>query len=845
MGALIIAEKPSLGRAIADAIPGPATGRGPIYKGEYVITWLFGHVLTLMEPEDYDPRYKKWDLNDLPIYFDNWGHKVSKDKQAKLEELKKLFADADCVIHAGDPDDEGQYLVDEVIRWFNYRGPVKRMETANMVQEALEKALRNLTDNGPREKDGWAAHARAISDLVVGVNLSRYFTMTNNSGLITVGRVQTPTLGLVVNRDLLIENHQKIPYYTVGGNILIDGKTIRYDIQLEKDDPRTDNGKIQNRAEAEAICKELRGKKLSGITISHKNSKEQPPLPFDLVSLQTYCGKKFQYDPQQVMDYTQALREQFKCITYNRSECRYLSSEEYNQSPSVVGQVVQNIGFTPRLLDLSIRSKAFDDKKIEGQGHYAIIPTCVSVTKEQIAAKNKAYLDVYLAICKYYLAQFLPPAVKDKTELRKELKGIGELNSFSTVIVEPGYRTIFSELEPEEPTLLSQLASGVYDGEILTAEVTERTTNPPTRYTKSSLNEDMTKISKYCTDPQVRELLLQKDKDKDENGSIGTPATRASIIDGLVKRGYLEEDSKKRLVSTQKGRELCRILPQELTQPNMTAYWWLVQEQIKAGEVDYTALPLSVLDSVKNIMSQQYDRMDVSDTGSGSASKKSSSVQKERKIIGICPRCGNAIIEGKKGFGCSNFKNGCTFTIWKTRKSGIFKDIRITGDMAKSLLAGEILMSDKLYSSNKKANFTGKFKLTDRGPKTEENEGGVVLELVIEDYNREDRVPVGTCPRCKKPVYETASGYACSGKDDGCKFVIWKSRKSGPFQKMVIGPNMARHLLGGGIVTTSSLFSSTKNKKYKGSFYLADKGSDYGADFQFMKAGKYAVCFKE
>ena len=695
---LVIAEKPSLGRAIADALPGTSSGKDPIVKGDYTITWLYGHILTLKEPQDYDEKYASWTLDDLPIYFDNWAQKPIDTAKEKLKQIGHLLEDAESVIHAGDPDDEGQYLVDEVLKWFKYKGPVYRLDTGNTTIPAMQKALRSMKNNAEFVKNGEAAYARSVADLIVGVNMTRFFTKQNGGNLLSVGRVQTPTLGLVVNRDYLIENHISQKYFVINGIMHIDDKDVPITVRIPKDDPRLEDGHLLNRDEAQKIVDAINGKTFDNVKIEKKEELEYPPLPFNLVKLQTYCGNKFGYDPKTVLDITQDLREKYKAITYNRSDCQYLSMDHFREAPKTTDTVCQNIGYRPKLLNTSIKSKAFNDALITA--HFAIIPSDISV---DISKFTKGEKDVYLAICKYYLAQFLPPAKKLKTTLRRDVNGVGTISGVSTVILEPGYRSIFSEAKKDDVSALSDIPAGIYTGTVSQASIEEKETKPPARYTKTSLNEDMTRISKYVDDPEIKRLLLAKDEGKEgENGSIGTSATRAAIIENLIKRGYLEVTGKK-LISTKLGREFYGILPDELKKADMTAKWWVMQESIKRSECDTKALPESVLETCRNVINTKHEKV-ASATG-----------RFARKEVGTCPRCGKPVIEGKVGFGCSGYKEGCKFVIWKKQKSGLFKNVTISEAMAKKLLSGGKVHSKKLYSPTKDKNFEADFKLADKG----------------------------------------------------------------------------------------------------------------------------------
>lgn len=694
---LVIAEKPVLGKAIADALPGTAAMKnGCIYKGDYIVTWVFGHMLSLKEPEDYDIGYKSWNINSLPIFFKDWQVKIGKDgnlnkgqisKSQRVNQIGNLLKQADEVIHAGDPDDEGQLLIDELLRWFNYKGIVKRLDTANTTLVAMKKALSHMTDNKPHEPYGWSAYARSVADLMVGINMSRLFSCKNQT-LLTIGRVQTPTLGLVVNRDLAIEGHHKQKYYTIACDINFNNDTVQADFIPSKTDSNLVDGHILSKEYTEQICNRLKGQILKNINITKKIVYEAPPLPFNLVKLQTYCSGKFGYSPQQVLDITQSLRENHKAITYNRSDCQYLSEEHYKEAPVTMKAVIMNIRYKPKSLDMNLKSKCFDSSKISA--HFAIIPTNQKVNLDKLSEAEK---NVYLAICKYYIAQFMPKAKKEQTNLSIELGNGEAIKAVSTVIIEQGYRSIFNEAEKDKASNLSKIPEGIYSGKITDTDIAEKETKPPSRYTKASLNEDMTCISKYVKDPKIKQLLLSKDEGKEgERGSIGTSATRSGIIESLVKRGFLREDGKK-VISTALGRELYRILPDEIKKADMTAEWWSIQEEIQNGTVNYNKLIDSVYDTIKHIVAN-VDNYPVVNSSIIAIKKKGGAV------IGKCPRCGGDIVETKTGFCCSNWKEptNCKFNIWKKSKSPLFAKTTFTAATVKKLLSGQSVKMKKLVS---------------------------------------------------------------------------------------------------------------------------------------------------
>ena len=848
---LIIAEKPMLARAIAAAIDGKAEQKnGYILKGDYTIVSAFGHLLTLKDPEDYDPRFARWELSALPIFFENWGKKPGEGKQERLDLIGALLKDAEYVIHAGDPDDEGQYLIDEILDWFGYKGEVKRLSTGDTTEGALKKALENMKNNSEFRNSGWSSHARAVADIMTGYNFSRYFTLKNpHIKMLTVGRVQTPTLGLVVNRDMAIENHTKQFYYTVKADIDIDGKTVTATFEPPKDDPNLEDGKITDRAYAEEIADNLKDKDLEGIRVSEKELTEQPPLPFNLVKLQTYASNKFGYDPSQTLEITQSLRDKHNAITYNRSDCQYLSEEQFKEAPDTVAQVMKNLAndpagavFAKMPIDTSIHSKAFDDKNITA--HTAIIPQRRALDLKKLTEEER---NVYLAIVKYYMAQFLPPAKKRRTSLEAKTED-GTLKAASTEVTFPGYMQLIrpeKNDDEESQNDLSRIAPGEYSGHCSNAHVEEKETKAPPRYTKASLNEDMTRIAKYVTDPKAKALLLSKDKDKKgENGSIGTSATRSGIIDTLEERGYIECKGKQ-IQSTQLGRELYRILPEELKKPDMTGLWWAVQEEIKDGEAPWTALTDSVLEMIRKVIKTDYPKVD--------AFHIPESMRRGRLILGSCPRCGSDIVEGKNGFGCMGFKDGCKFVVWKTAQHGMMSRTEVTPDMVHTLLASEWIPEErkgedgelrptgrmrtketvlvkKLYSEKNKKDYAGRIYLTDEGRGSPYGAG-----FGIESVVHEAPVPLGKCPRCGGDVVEGRDGYGCSNYKNGCKFIIWKKQKQKMLSKIEFTKTDAKRFLAGKPTKKNHLLDRRGNE-FKADLIMEETPDNpYGPVFRVLE----------
>lgn len=646
MKSLIIAEKPELAKSIVNAIDGKLNKNdGYFEKGNYVVTWAYGHILRLKAPEEYDEENKNWDMKQLPIYFKNWG-KIPIDKTRKqFNVIKKLINECDEIINAGDIDEEGQLLIDEIIEYCKFKGTVKRIQTSAFNEDYLKKALKNLEPNSKYETWGKSANARAIADYMVGINLSRYFSISNGTTL-SVGRVQTPTLGLVVNRDLAIENHIKEKYYDGYVDININGNIIKAKLENK------DNIVYKNQNELKQILDKFINKNVK-VNITKQIKNENAPLPFNLTKLQSHISKKYKIKPNETLKITQDLREKYHAITYNRSDSQYLNEEHYKEAPGVIKKVLNNIDLK---LDLDYsnlpHSKCFDNSKVTA--HHGIIPTSVDIDLSKMNDKEQK---IYKEICMYYLIQFIRPIKKEITYLETDEQNGYKFKASSTKILDEGFnKYLYKTNNENQESVLSKISEGLYTGTINKSDIKEIETKPLARYTQASLIEDMTRISKYVDDPEIKEILKRKDKDKEgENGSIGTSATRASIIQNLIKRGYIKEE-KDKVISTELGREYYNILPDEWKKADLTAKWWIIQEEIRDGKADQNKLLDSILLDIKKVIA----------TKDVSKFKLKKNYKNEKTIVGHCPLCGKDIIESNKSFYCSGFKEGCKFSVWKT-----------------------------------------------------------------------------------------------------------------------------------------------------------------------------------
>ena len=700
---LIIAEKKELAEAIVAAIPGDKKYNGnSITVGDYITCWIYGHILTHKEPEEVDPSLKKWTLESLPIYFPKWDKKPLPNKIELFNSVKELMHSNQVkeIIHAGDADSEGQYLVDEVLEYCSNKKPVKRLMVNDNTLGGVQKAFSKIEDNSKYISLGKSAEARAIADMIVGFSLSRYYSIINNAKL-SVGRVQTPTMALVVNRDNEIKNHIKEKYYNLHlktniNNIDIDLKYYTKEKTTDKSIHEEFINKIKNRA--------------SNLVVTKKESYRATPLPYNLSDLESDAATLFKYSAKKTMDITQSLRDKHKAITYNRSDCRYLSEEHFKEASKLIPIVAQKLKFIATF-NFTEKSRCFNDKYVTA--HHGIIPTGDG-NFEDFSQEEK---NIYKLIAERYFIQFLEKVKVEKTEARTEIEEV-IFKKGSTKILEPGYTKYFKvlddedieneeEIESKKEDDLCKILVGEYQIEVSQSNffIEEKETVAKKPYTEATLIKDLNNIVKYVKDPEIRELLKSKDKDKkDVNGSIGTTATIPGILEGLIEKGFLTRKEEK-IVSTELAKEYLKILPESLKTPDVTALWWSIQEKIARGEAKVEDLTLSVLEDVKSIINSEHKTI----------SSEFSRQKQEKEVIGKCPKCGNPIYEGEKNFYCSGYKAGCDFKLWKKIKVFNQKEVTITNQDAKTLLnKGTILITGLTNKAGKKYKANFKLEINDK-----------------------------------------------------------------------------------------------------------------------------------
>ena len=675
---LFIAEKPSMGREIAANLPGPQRkGNGFIETAAGTVTWLFGHVLRQAEPQEYDAKYKIWRAEDLPIVPQKWQLLVSESSAKQFAVVRQLISQADEIVHAGDPDREGQLLVDEVLEYVGCDKPVWRILLNALDEKSIKEAISNLRQNGEFFNLRQSALARARADWLIGMNLSRAYTLAaQRSGhrnlVLPVGRVKTPTLALVVRREREIENFKPQDYYTIKG--LFQHANGQFSAQWKPKDIQAGldpEGRLIDKKIAEAKLAEFSESPNDGVISGYTKAKKQEPqrLPFSLSSLQVLAGRRFGYEPQQVLDTAQKLYEQ-KLTTYPRSDCEYLPTNQFKDSAVILqnlqGLAHEQLAAWAAGADSRIKSRAWNDKKISA--HHAIIPTRVraDLTKMSIVERN-----IYFLIAQAYLAQFYPVHTYYQTKVEVTYKD--ELFAASgRTEIDLGWKALYTykkkpgeennagstdnadggdddNNENNENNDNGENGDNGADGnalppmkkndgvQYLSGELGQSVTKPPSRFTQATLIAAMKDIHKFVQNPEAKKQL------KAVYG-IGTEATRATILDELIhKRKLLTEMGKKKYLQPAKSAYmLIDAMPEELAYPDFTAIWEDRLHSMAEGE-----------GSLDEFLQSQVDF-----TTSLCQKANCTSLAAEGQIR--CPRCNVGVMKKRHGrngdfWGCSNY----------------------------------------------------------------------------------------------------------------------------------------------------------------------------------------------
>ncbi|WP_165044619.1 DNA topoisomerase 3 [Dysgonomonas sp. ZJ709] len=665
-----IAEKPSVAREIATILGANARRDGYFEGNGYQVTWTFGHFCTLKEPHEYAPQWKRWSLDLLPMIPPRFGIKLLENDGVvkQFAVIEKLMAEADEVINCGDAGQEGELIQRWVMQKANCKCPVKRLWISSLTEESIREGFQKLREQSEFDKLYEAGLSRAIGDWLLGMNATRLYTVKygQNKSVLSIGRVQTPTLALIVNRQLEIENFVPEPYWEL--------KTIYRETTFS-----ATKGRFSTQEEGEKFLEEIKQADFEVTDVTTKKGEELPPRLFDLTALQVECNKKFAFSAEDTLKTIQTLYEK-KLTTYPRVDTTYLSDDMYPKVPAILRGLAGYEELVKPLLTDKIKKskKVFDNSKVTD--HHAIIPT--GVRANNVSDNERK---VYDLITRRFIAVFYPNCKISTTTVLGEVNKV-EFKVTGKQILDPGWRVVFDksnnqdddEADKEDDNILPAFEKGETGPH--EPALNEKWTQPPKFYTEATLLRAMETAGKLVDNDELRDALK-------ENG-IGRPSTRAAVIETLFKRNYIRKE-RKNLLATQTGVELIGTIKEELLKSaELTGLWEKKLRQIERSEYD----PRQFIDELKDMLTQIVANVK-SDWGSRitieeavkeevkEAKPKKKSPPKEKKPKAekktveakiekveaaplICPLCKKGtILKGKSAYGCSEWKSGCTFRL--------------------------------------------------------------------------------------------------------------------------------------------------------------------------------------
>ncbi|MGK0291307.1 MAG: DNA topoisomerase-3 [bacterium] len=660
---LCIAEKPSVAKEIAKVLKANRRQDGYFEGNGYYVSWTFGHLCELEEPAGYTSSWKSWNLNQLPMIPQKFEIQLKKDKgiQKQFKVICNLLKNTEEVINCGDAGQEGELIQRWVLKKANYEKEHKRLWISSLTDTAIRKGFQNLRSSKDFDSLYHAGLFRAIGDWLVGINGTRVYTLKfgGMGNLLSVGRVQTPTLALIVKRDQEIKNFKVEPYWKII-TLYREAKFFHKQEQFKKKD------------EAEQVLSEIQGKLLQVTNLEKKTVKVPAPKLFDLTTLQVECNRRFGFSAERTLNLAQQLYEK-KVLTYPRVDTQFLSDDIFKSIPKTLTNLSSQQAYTgfiqqiPKPIKKSKRY--FNNAKVTD--HHAIIPTDSGKTGNLSADE----FQVFDLVARRFMAIFLPDAIEEKTKVT----AIVEKHEFiarGNVLKDAGWKVLYPKAKKSTGTEEEQSLPIFKKGESGSHQpkIEDKETQPPKPYTEGTLLRAMETCGKMMQDDELREAMKA-------NG-IGRPSTRAAILKTLFFRGYLEKQ-KKNLFPTEKGTALINLMLPALRSPILTGEWEYKLRKVESGElkagVFYHELKNFVTQVIQEVKASQARVIHSPPTKNSFQKTNSSTKQKtvpqktspsstENKVndIGICPKCKQGeIIEGKKAFGCSYWKSGCNFTIWK------------------------------------------------------------------------------------------------------------------------------------------------------------------------------------
>ncbi len=732
-----IAEKPSVAREIASVL-GANTKHDGYYEGNgYAVTYTFGHLCTLKEPNDYKPHWKSWDLNNLPMLPEKFETKVVENTgiQKQFKIIKSLFDKATLVINCGDAGQEGELIQRWVMNEANYKGEVQRLWISSLTTEAIKEGFQNLKPSANYDNLYYAGFSRAIGDWLLGMNATRLYTVKHGGykQVLSIGRVQTPTLAMVVERFKEIENFKPQPYWEL--------QTLYRETLFSYEE-----GRFTNKEDGELLANKVKESEFEIIAVEKKNGNEFAPKLFDLTGLQVYCNTKFGFTADETLKIVQTLYEQ-KVVTYPRVDTTFLPNDIYPKVPGILKNLTNYSSLTQPLLEKKIKKspKVFNDKKVTD--HHAIIPTGVQ--------NNLQYSQqqVYDIITRRFIAVFYDDCLVANTTVLGKAADV----TFKTTgkeIIKKGFRVVFEDpnsIEKEADILPTFTVGeeGPHQPSFL-----EKETKPPNQFTEATLLRAMETAGKQIDDEDLRELMK-------ENG-IGRPSTRANIIETLFRRQYIVRN-KKQVLPTPTGIQLIDTIQNELIKSaELTGSWEKQLKDIEKGTFTAGAFIKNMKKMVEALVYEVRSETKRANISHAVAVLKQEAVVEKKKAAGIlaevCPKCKkNTLIKGKSAYGCGDYNVGCTFVL-----PYIFTEKKISENQYLRLLqkGSTVNLKDFKIESNLVEGllrFDQNFKLVLESKKTASKEK-------LEEL---------TCPKCKRgKILKGKTAYGCGDYKVGCDFKV-------------------------------------------------------------------------
>ena len=754
---VVLAEKPSVARELASFL-GATQRHDGYYEGRgYQVTWALGHLVTLKEPQDYDPALKQWSLETLPFVPERFGLKPLAEKGAakQLAIVRRLFRTADELIAATDAGREGELIFRYILELTGCAAkPARRLWLNSLTREAIRAAFGRLRPLSDYNALYVAARCRNEADWVVGLNATRYYTVRYRAGglLWSVGRVQTPVLAMIVRRDDEIRGFKPEPFW----ELLTRYREVAFKFAGDR---------FVREEDAASVLRRVQGHPFDVLGVERKPERVQPPQLYDLTELQRDMNRRFGLSADATLKTAQMLYEA-KVISYPRTDSRYLGGDMRAEIPGILEDLrairPDEIGKLD-LGALTFTGRIINDAKVGD--HHAIIPT-----GNRPGALSPVGQKVYDAVVTRLIAAFYPACVKEVTTVAGVSNGV-PFRARGVRVLEPGWTALYPRRDDgdrEDEQDLPEFRpgeSGPHEPTVRRGE-----TAPPNAYTEASLLGAMETAGKLVEDEQLKEVLKEK--------GLGTPATRAAIIETLLERGYITRE-KKTLRATDLGRYLVALVQDRgLKSPELTGEWEAKLREVERGGLDPRRFMAEI----------------VGYTGEVIRCGDATSIDGER--LGDCPRCGRPVIAGKRGFGCSGWREGCPFVLWREYKGHALED-----DQIRQLLQRRVLLGPLVFGESGEV----VLQLLDNGELTEipipvGGQWRRARETGLRSVGRRTRtqrrekasggseetrprgwpsgfapVTLGPCPLCGSEVLDQAKSYGCNGWQRGCKFAIWKT----------------------------------------------------------------------